>query len=180
MEKRLENLKRIENPLKKKLYFAGLLTEYLKKRKIIPVVVGGYAVEFYTLGSYTTEDLDIVVEGEEVKEILKEWGFRKIGRIWINPDLDIEVDIVGSSLAGDRSRVSQIEVEGLQVYLIGIEDIILDRLNAWVHWESEEDGRWARQILKLHQGEIDEEYLRKRAIEEGVEDALKKIKNEEI
>jgi hypothetical protein len=53
-----KRLSQIENDFKRRLYFAGVLTKYLSKKKIRPVVVGGHAVEFYTLGSYTTGDID--------------------------------------------------------------------------------------------------------------------------
>ena len=40
----------ISDPFKKKLFFIGYLTELLKKEQLKPVIVGGYAVEFYTAG----------------------------------------------------------------------------------------------------------------------------------
>ena len=170
-------LKNIENPLFKKLYFIGILTKYLERKNIKPIIVGGYAVEFYTLGSYSTGDIDIVVTEDfhEITNTLQNWGFHKIGRIWVNPHLDIEIDIVGETLAGDYSKISQIEVEGLKVYLIGIEDLIIDRLNAWVWWKSEEDKQWAKQLWKLHQEEIDKDYLKKRAKEEKIVEALEEL-----
>ena len=177
-----KKLKKLENPFKKRLYFAGILTKYLKGKKIKPIVVGGHAVEFYTLGSYTTGDIDLVSEGyEEIKGLLENWGFKKIGRIWILPKMDIEVDVVASTLeSGDFSRVSEVDIEGLNVYLIGIEDLIIDRLNAFVWWKSEEDGRWARQIAKLHWKDIDKEYIEKRAKEEEILEVWERIKNEKV
>jgi len=181
LPKEFSHLEEIGSPFKKRLYFAGILTKYLEKKKIKPIVVGGNAVEFYTLGSYATEDLDIVAEGyEEMKTLLEEWGFEKIGRLWVNLKLGIEVDIVSDSLAGDYTRISEVEVEKTKVYIIGIEDIIIDRLNAWVWWNSEEDGKWAQQILKLHKREIDEKYLEKRAREEGTLKELRRLESEEI
>ncbi len=180
--KEFEKLGGIENDFKRRLYFAGILTKYLKEKNIKPVVVGGHAVEFYTLGSYTTGDIDIVSEGQaEIENLLKSWGFQKIDRLWIDAQYDIEIDVVSSSLKnGDYSRISEITVDDLKVYIIGIEDLIVDRLNALVWWKSEEDGKWAKQMLKLHQEEIDAKYLSRRAEKEGVAEALEKMKDEEI
>lgn len=55
-----------------------------------------------------------------------------------------------------------VEIEGLRVVILGIEDLILDRLSAWVHGTSEEDGRWARRLALLHSDKLDWDYLRTR------------------
>ena len=182
LPKEFRRLKKITEPFKRRMYFVAILTSYLAKKNIRPIVVGGHAVEFYTLGSYTTGDIDLVSPGYgEIKKLLKSWGFKKITRIWVLPELDIHIDIVSSFLSGgDISRISEIEVEGLPMYIIGIEDIIIDRLNAFVWWKSEEDGKWAQQIAKLHEKEIDVEYIEKRAKKEDVLKAWRRIKNEKI
>jgi len=171
-----KKLAEIENDFKRRLYFT-VLTKYLNKKKLRPVVVGGHAVEFYTLGSYTTADIDIVSEGQrEIENLLKSWGFKKIDRLWVNLKYDIEVDIVSSTLKGnDYSRVSEVTVEDLKVYIIGIEDLIIDRLNAFVWWKSDEDSKWAEQLIKLHRKDIDKRYLIRKAKEARVADVLGRI-----
>jgi len=180
--KEFKRLGTIENDFKRRLYFVGILTRYLIKKKIRPIVVGGHAVEFYTLGAYTTADIDIVSEGqEEIEGLLRLWRFSKIGRLWVNAKYDIEIDIVSSSLKNDDySKISEVTIDDLKVYIIGIEDLIIDRLNAFVWWKSEEDGKWAKQLLKLHGKDIDETYLLERAKKEGVVEILEKIRDEEI
>ncbi|MCM8821052.1 MAG: UbiD family decarboxylase, partial [Candidatus Omnitrophica bacterium] len=70
LPKEFKRLSEIDNNFKQRLYFVGILTKYLKVKKIRPIVVGGHAVEFYTLGSYTTGDIDIVSEGQaEIESI---------------------------------------------------------------------------------------------------------------
>lgn len=64
LQDEFKKLRRIDNDFKRRLYFAGILTKYPGKKKIMPVIVGGHAVEFYTLGSYTTGDIDIVSGGQ--------------------------------------------------------------------------------------------------------------------
>jgi predicted nucleotidyltransferase len=177
-----KKLEKIGNPFKQRLYFVGILTKYLNKQNIRPIVVGGHAVEFYTLGSYTTADIDLVSEKqEEIENILTVWGFKKIGRLWVFANMDIEVDIVASNLENDDiSKITEVDVEGLKVYFIGIEDLIIDRLNAFVWWNSQEDGKWAEQITKLHWENIDKLYIEKRARKEDVLKAWEKVKNEKI
>ena len=173
-----KRLLKISPPFKQRLYFIGILTKYLKDDGIRPVVVGGNAVEFYTLGTYATSDIDLVSPGYKIIDrLLKLWGFKKLGRHWLLSEIDLEVEIPASSLGeGEESKILEAEVEGLKVYLIGIEDLIIDRLNAYVHWNSIEDGEWAEQLMKLHFSEIDWPYLESCALKEEVLKALKKLK----
>ncbi len=173
-----KRLLKISPPFKQRLYFVGILTKYLKDEGIRPVVVGGNAVEFYTLGTYATADIDLVSPGYEIiDKLLKSWGFEKLGRHWLLSEIDLEVEIPASSLGEDEeSKILEVEVERLKVYLIGIEDLIIDRLNAYVHWKSLEDGEWAEQLIKLHFSKIDWSYLESRALKEETLKALKKLK----
>lgn len=174
-----KKLKRIKEPFKKRLYFVGILTKYLKKEKIKPIVVGGNAVEFYSLGSYATGDIDLVVPlPEKVEDLLEKWNFKKIGRLYVNEDFDIEVDIVSDVLYGDTERIYEVKIDELKVYIEGVEDIIIDRLNAAFGWNSEEDKKWAEYLYKLYEDNIDKKYLKKRCKEEGIINFLKEFKNE--
>jgi hypothetical protein len=74
--------------------------------------------------------------------------------------------------------VTEVEIEGMSLYIIGVEDLIIDRLNAFVHWKSDRDGEWAKQLMALHEDEIHWEYLRERARTEGVLDALNGLRRE--
>ena len=155
--------------LTRNLLFVGLLTREVAKEGIRPVIVGGQAVEFYTAGGYATRDIDLVARDTiGIGRVLERWGFRKAGRYWTREDLGLAVEVPGSVLAGDEGRVTEVEIKGLKVYLIGIEDIIIDRLNAFVHWNSRDDGDWAREMAHLNRADIDWEYLEKRAEAEGV------------
>ena len=63
--------------------------------------------------------------------------------------------------------------------IIGIEDLLIDRLRAWVHRNSDEDGRWTRWLAPLYPDRIDWRYVRERAskIPEEAE-ALNRIERE--
>jgi len=133
--------------------------------------------ECQTLGSYSTEDIDIVVTNFGIVEnLLKDLDFEKINRIWYREDIDISIDPVGSELAGDSQRVSRVTIKGKTVQIIGLEDVIVDRLNAFIHWKSEQDGLWAQEMVAIHQEDIDWKYLEQRCKKEQVTSALEKIK----
>lgn len=177
----LEEVKNTKNPLEKRLLFLGLLTAALEKYKIKPILVGGNALEFYTMGGYATADIDIVFpDNKLIDDVLKKWNFEKEGRHWFRADLDIAIEAPGSSFDGDRDKVSEVKIKGFKVYIIGIEDLIIDRLNAYVHWKSNQDGFWAKELMILHKDKIDWKYLLKRSKskENNVEAAFVKIKKE--
>lgn len=185
----LKKVKEINNPLKRKIFFLGILTKALEKEKGKPVIVGGCALEFYSTGGYATGDIDLIYPDSNLAgKKLDKWGFRKEGRHWINEDLDIFIEIPGSTLSEDEEkRITVIELENLKVYLLGIEDLIIDRLNAFVHWKSTDDGYWAKELLFIYGEKLDMEYLKKRSSEEDTLKGLKKlmaevkkIKNEKI
>ena len=176
LEELLEKLKKMPENWQRRLFFMAILTRALEGENVQPIVVGEHAVEFYTLGGYATADIDIIVtDSPAVDRILKGCGFIKEGRHWYSEELDIAIEAPSSRLAGDSSRITVVEVEGLPVYLIGIEDIIIDRLNAYVHWKSERDGEWAEEMLALHLDRIDGKYLRQKAMEEDVLNALQEM-----
>jgi hypothetical protein len=146
-----------------------------------PVIVGGEAVELYTQGSYTTGDIDIKSPRATTESVLKEWGFRKRGRTWFNKALDIYVDWVGAALdEGEEAekRVITIKIaEGLEINVISIEDLVIDRLNAAKWWGDVDSLMWAKVLLGVKRtlgGEIDLSYLQKRASEEDIVDFLDK------
>lgn len=173
---KLRKLRKDADPLTRRLLLVGIITRELNDKDIGPIVVGGLAVEFYTAGGYTTGDIDLVYPGHhQIGQVLEGLGFAKEGRHWLNEDLGVMIEVPGSALAGAYDRLALVEIEGLKVYVIGIEDIILDRLSAFVHWGSLDDGRWAREMAALHGGDIDWDYLKARAAEEQVLEAAEEL-----
>jgi len=184
LPKEFERLKKIKNQFKKRLFFVGILTKYLKREKIKPIVVGGHAVEFYTGGYYSTFDIDIIADGyNKIGNILEKWGFKKEGRHWYNEKLQIAIEIPSNFLEPKSyNYITEIKIDNLNVYMIGIEDIIVDRLNAYKWWNSRSDREWAKKLLKIRKEEIDFEYLNKKVKKEKIEDVfnevLREIENE--
>lgn len=153
------------DPRKRRLIALGLLTEALAPRGIEPILVGGGAMEFYTAGGYSTADVDLAMpSGAEVDAAFADFGFTKEGRYWVREDLDLLFEAPApAGLPGENALRTEVEVDGLRVVVIGIEDLLLDRLRAWVHWQSSEDERWARRLVLLYADRIDWQYLRDRS-----------------
>ena len=172
---RLESLlAEIEDPLERRLAFSGLLSRacrILGRRE--PVVVGGHAVEFYTAGGYTTVDIGLVGASDAISEVLSGWGFEKEGRHWYDGRLGLLVEVPGDQLEDAQiAHMTKVEVRGEHVAVLGVEDLIVDRLNACVHWEFEEACEWASVLIEAHRDRIDWEYLKRRAGDEDVLDRL--------
>jgi len=155
---------------------AAIITGLMEVHGITPVVVGGLAVEIYTRGHYTTLDIDLVTKGRDLAgNILEQLGFSREGRHWYHSELDIAIEIPDSRLEGaDENKITKLELPGEKhLYVIGIEDIILDRLRACVHWTSSSDCEWGLRMLKVHFDSLDLEYLRSMAEKDHPQTAQK-------
>ncbi|MDO8914540.1 MAG: helix-turn-helix domain-containing protein [Coriobacteriia bacterium] len=143
-----------------------------------PVIVGGCAVQYYTSGNYSTIDIDLVGASEPVAQVLESWGFLREGRHWYDAELKFAIEVPGGQLdPHEAARVFGVRVEGVTAYIIGIEDLIIDRLNACVHWKDAESCRWAR-VMRLTAPELDEDYLEERAAAEQVQGKLHELRVE--
>lgn len=158
----------------------GYLAYLFQKIGLQPIVVGGHAVELYTTGHYTTVDVDLVMSGyEKAKEVLERVGFHKEAglRHWYHEGLGLALEIPDDILAGSMDKIIEIATEpGYYINVIGIEDLILDRLRAAVYWNSLSDREWALLMIHAQRQEIDFDYLLKEAEkEEKVFSAVKDL-----
>ncbi len=171
-----QRLKNASSRLERKLLLMGELTRRLQSSGIVPIVVGGTALEVYTVGDYLTADLDIVVPARDalIRE-LEAMNFQREGRLWYHPEWELLVEIPDEQLAGAPERIIKIEVDSYTVACIGLEDLIIDRLNAGVHWRSQEDMRWVETLLHAYREQLDLSYLRQRAQEEETLEALDRL-----
>jgi hypothetical protein len=177
MEELRDALRFTRTSIERKLYFLGWLNRKLSELNVtdFPVLVGGSAVAFYTAGNYATQDIDLCYSSPRLDSVLLPAGFRKDGRYWVNEELDLLAECPGSSRP---ERVFDVELKnGDHIYISSIEDMIVDRLCAFVFWSSPSEGEWAKLMLESDTDEfaIDWKYLEKRALEEGVDEALRKL-----
>jgi hypothetical protein len=131
----------------------------LKSRMQQPIVVGGGAVEVYTAGGYTSQDIDLVMlDSAPAERILADSGFAKEGRYWIHPDLDLLVEFPGSTLTyGPEAyqRLFHAEVDGEFAWIIGIEDILIGRIWSGISEKRDHDLQVAREMIALNRESID-------------------------
>jgi len=159
-------IKNTESNLKKQLLMVGLITNLLEKQgKKPPIIIGGCALSYYSREVYFTSDIDLAyADREALDSVLKSIVFEKKGRYWINEELKMAVEAPASILIEEEAPMETVEIgEGLQCIIIGIEDLIIDRLNAYKHWKSEIDGEMVELLMNRYFDEIDWSYLEKKA-----------------
>jgi hypothetical protein len=164
----------------KKIKIIGVLTSAIEEKlNLIPVVVGGQAVEFYTGGGYATMDVDIICEAsvKKIGEVLEQLGFYRNNKYWIldSKNIDLAIEFPSGPLAGARDKLMEVDTGQHTAYFIGLEDIIIDRLNAYVHWDEKWQGEWILGMLVSNYEDIDWEYLNKLASQERVTDSLENM-----
>jgi excisionase family DNA binding protein len=166
----------VEDIVERRLRLAGLLAKgVVALGWSAPIMVGGFAVQYHTAGDYRTLDIDFVGASEPVAQVLESWGFAREGRHWYDPGLKFAIEVPGAQLEDwERRRVVAVRVGGLDAYVLGMEDIIIDRLNACVHWKDAESCRWAK-VMIVTAPELDVAYLEQRAETELVLDKLREM-----
>jgi len=181
-EQILNIIEKTESILKKHLLMVALISKILGERgKDTPIVIGGCALSYYSREVYFTSDIDLAYSDTEVLNIvLKEIGYRKEGKYWINDKLKIALEVPTSLLVGEDAPLEIVEFDKeLKCKIIGIEDIIIDRLNACKHWNSQIDCEMVELLIRRYANEIDWTYLEQKAPlpENNIFNELKKLKN---
>jgi predicted nucleotidyltransferase len=164
----LERAASLADPLRRKLVVAARLEEELRKRGHRSVVVGGTAVEWYTLGLYRSADIDVLGPWAAIDEVLLDLGFQREGRHWYRSDLGVAIEAPAEGLEPYRDRTSVVELEGVRVTLVSVEEAILDRLRACAHWRSALDCEQALHMMMVHGSQLDWPYLEARAVRDQV------------
>ncbi len=162
----LDRIEATEAPLARQLLMTGLITRLLADRgKPAPVVIGGLALSYFTRDVYFTSDIDLAyADRDALDAVLRELEFEKRGRYWVQSRLDIAVEVPASGLPGEEAPLETVELEdGLSCLIIGLEDLIIDRMNACKHWKSEVDCEMSALLVARYGKEIDWDYLEKKA-----------------
>ncbi|MFH1946380.1 MAG: hypothetical protein ABIK95_12225 [Acidobacteriota bacterium] len=158
----LKIIKDTRSPLKKQLLLVSLVSSILReKEKSAPIVIGGCALSYYSREVYFTADIDLAYADRDALDVaLKELDFEKSGRYWINDELSAVIEIPTHSLVGETAPVEIVEFEhGLSCQIIGIEDLLIDRLNACKHWKSQTDCEMVELLVKRNRERMNWEYL---------------------
>ena len=164
----------LSDPVNERIMIASLICSLAKKFANELVVVGGSAVEFYTAASYMTKDIDFIAKDDfQISKIMQSLGFSiGEGYTWFHPDTSVVIEFPKPPLLGDINRLTEVETQYGIAKIIGVEDIILDRLKGREFWQ---DNNELPEIMLLsHYENIDFAYLRKQAKYELVSDVLEK------
>lgn len=172
------------NPLKKKLKFlAWLNSELLKRGKnTFPVLVGGSAVQYYTNGAYASLDMDILWSDSAVlTEILSPYGFKREGRYWFNDEEDLVLEAPSHFF---NEKYITLNTGYGSVRMIALEELIMDRLDAYKWTNRRDDYKWAKVMLETYLcmrnelSALDYEYLAKETKNRDIADALENLLND--
>jgi hypothetical protein len=161
----IEIIQKTESPLKRQLLMVALLTRLLETmNQPAPVIIGGCALSYYSREVYFTSDIDLAYANRQALDsALKNIGFKKEGRYWVHEGLKLAVEAPASSLPGEDSPIEVVELgEELQCSVIGLEDLVVDRLNAFKHWKSEIDGEMVELLIRRYRDDLDWSYLEKK------------------
>jgi hypothetical protein len=146
------------------LITAAIITKLLETEQVRPIIVGGFSLAIYTDESYTTRDIDFVVsEKNKIDIVLKQLGFKRGNQNYIHEKNEIVIDLPGEKLAGSLDKINKVIVddfEDLYVYVISCEDIIMDRLRAYLYWKEDISKEWGMQMLAIHEKSLDIKYMK--------------------
>ena len=177
-----ERIKSIASPLRRQLLLLAYVSGELRKTgKPVPVLIGGCALAYYSREVYFTADIDLAcADREALGKVLVKLGFEVNGRYWVNPELNLIVEVPASSLIGEDAPLETVDLgDGLECMVIGIEDLLIDRMNACIHWKSSNECEMVELLIRQMGTEIDWEYLMKRAALPGNDsaDEFNKLRN---
>lgn len=171
----------IERGFKRTAYVMSIITTKLEKEGVVPVILGGSAVEFYTMDWYATSDIDLAIDKAKrdiFQEVMADLGFTREGRMWIREDLGLYIEIPADTRDISMENLTKLELENGHVYFIGLEELIFDRIQAAEHWKSDSDLEQAVRIGSSFYDDIDWDLIRKLCREGSSEKMLKKLLKE--
>lgn len=163
----------VQTEKNKHLRTAGVISAYVHARiGVMLTVVGGLSVELYTDGGYMTADVDFVGPNHQgIMDCLEELGYVSLsdtgknvlgGSVMrIHAKLNSLVEVPSEGLKNaDEERVNKIVTpDGLILTVIGIEDIVADRIRASLHYKETVHYEYIAEMLERHRQRMDFDYL---------------------
>ncbi|HYH82256.1 MAG TPA: hypothetical protein VEX86_20775 [Longimicrobium sp.] len=148
---------------------AAILQTALREAGMEATLVGGGAIEVYVPESYTTSDIDLVVERrtrDDIDRVFTALGLSRSGRHWTRGDMYVEVP--GNYLP---EAVEEFRLGTMTLRVIRREHVLADRVVGWRHWKFWRYGLDAVSMLKAFGDTIDDATIRPHLRREGAEDA---------
>lgn len=136
---------------------AARVATHLQAQGIEVVLVGGLAVEIYTDNLYLTKDIDMVNTNYSRPQVLHQamaqLAFYKQGRVFISDTTEITVEFPSGPLAvGDEliQASTVVQIGDLRLPILRQEDVVKDRLSAFMHWSDHQSLVQAVAIMRNH------------------------------
>lgn len=165
---------------RRRILFLGFITKILKQNGVEAVLVGGQAIDLYTAGTFSTTDIDLVVDNKTIAEkLLNRFGFGKEANgLWFNKDLVIVVQVISQPYSGDSKKLRKFKVKDYEIRVAAPEDLIQNRLYSAKFWKSntQRDMEESIALLRIFADSIDNSYLDRLAKENEIEDYLAKAR----
>ncbi|TLZ52084.1 MAG: hypothetical protein E6K18_03480 [Methanobacteriota archaeon] len=159
-----------------RLYFAAILADAAAIPTDDFIVVGGSAIEIYTVGEYTSGDIDIVSsEHDNLRTVMRSWGFKRDGSVWTDEELGLVVDLNPSPYTGDIQKTSVMPTPFGSIRLAAIEDLLVKRLASAKFWKVRGDFDHAKLLAVAFRDRIDWEYVQAFAQKSKVDDWLARL-----
>jgi hypothetical protein len=126
-----------------------------------PVLVGGAAVELYSVSQIATGDLDVVTARQDrFERALAKHGFVRpagAGRFtgeWVHPELGLGFLVVGETLLDGLADVGRVQLVAVgeegRIAIIAVEDLIADRMGQYASGAAPEMLEQARTLFSLY------------------------------
>jgi hypothetical protein len=174
--------RRIEDAFQRKISIVAIVTRILQKLGYQPpIIVGGTAVSIYTNNTYATVDVDLISNAENAAiKVLLELGYTKQGKDFYHDELESIMEFPSRNYLEDNSRFKEYTdpLTNSPVYLIAIEDLILDRLGSYHATRDLSSKEWASRLMLTYYEELDWSYVHKSAHARGFFDDLEKIQQQ--
>lgn len=168
----VRNLKGIEDSFRRQLAIGSIITNIFSYNGLEkPILVGGSVVAIYSAGQYKTVDLDMKAYSvSEYNVILKELGYTKLGKDFYNGELDSYVEFPSGVMEDSMKHVRELIIEEteLPLYVLGFEDIIIDRVCSFYATNDQDSKEWALRLMGALYDDIDWSYLHGRSNELGI------------
>lgn len=175
-----KELREESDSFKRRMLFLGFLTKILKQNGVEVILVGGQAIDLYTAGTFSTTDIDLLVDNKTIAEkLLNRFGFGKEANgLWLNKDLAIVVQVISQPYSGNSEKLRKFKVKDYELRVAAPEDLIQNRLYSAKFWKSnpQRDMEESITLLRIFADSIDNAYLDKLSKENDIEDYLAKAR----
>lgn len=139
---------------------AGVLHRACTAAGLRATLVGGSAIEVHAPGVYTSDDIDVVIEGphrplrDRIAQVFTDLGFSAKGRHWVRGDLFVEVP--GHALLDPHETMRV----GSAVFEVVTKEVVLaDRIVGFRQWGYTAFGQQAVDLLAAFEDRLDLAWL---------------------